>query len=86
MRAVLLLALLCTALAGGDFLNTKVKRRIDLSSALVRTRVDLTVKSLADESKSVYKLAFPDAEVARTAFFQVKSKGTVLQTSSVGSL
>jgi len=79
------LALLAaSALAANDFVNTKVKRKIELTTHLVKTRTSITAKALGD-GKGTYTVSFPDEEAAQIAFLQVKADDSVLKVEKQAS-
>lgn len=85
--AVCVAALLACAAASGEWTNTKVKRSIDLTSQVVKEVTVVTAKGTGEaDSRAVYKLSFADADVANTAFLQVKSGDATLNTVKLPSL
>ncbi len=85
--SVFLVAAVCVALAAAasdDFINTKVKRKIDATQHTVTIRTDYTVESASSSTKYVF--SFPEADASHIAFLQAKSSGSILPVAKLATM
>lgn len=82
--AAVVLAVLAGSASAG-FVNTNVKRRVDLKTAVVRMRSEFSITGDSDASSSKYDVYFSAAEAEHLAFIEAKDgDGNTLSVEPTG--